>query len=428
MGLQNCPKCSGMLSGQAIACPHCGLDLQPTARSVAFVKTRLSVQMFLQFAIWGSWAPVLARHLDNIGLKDHIGEVYGAGTLASMISPLIAGQIADRWFATQRFLSFMFLCSGAIFLYASTVTDFNTLWWLTFLGMFFFAPTLGLGNSLSFTHLQDPRKQFPAIRVWGTIGWIAAGYALAGWLKFSGRTLADCLVFAGGFAILNALYCITLPNTPPKREAPEPFAVFKALRMLKDPSFAIFTLLAFLLLTFAAFYYNYAGAFFPAVGVQDDNLPIVMAVGQIAEILTMFALPFVYLKLGAKWTISIGLLAWAVRFGIFALGTPRELVIASQALHGVCFAFAIAAAMIYVERVCDTDIRASAQSLLGFVTYGLGLFIGSYAGNFTFKYFTDAGAENVWRNFWTVPAIGCVVVMLIFIVGFRPRDEHKPGA
>lgn len=423
MGLRHCSKCGGMLSAQAPACPNCGVVPEALHPGVPLVRMRLSVQMFLQFAIWGSWAPVLAQHLVNIGLGDHIGAVYGAGTLASMISPLIAGQIADRWFATERFLSFMFACSGAIFLYASTVTDFETLWWLTFLGMFFFAPTLGLGNSLSFTHLSDPRRQFPAVRVWGTIGWIAAGYALSGWLKISGRTLGDCLLFAGGFALLNALYCVTLPHTPPRREAREPFAVLKALRMLRDPSFALFTLLAFFLLMFAAFYYNYAGAFFPAVGVKDDNLPIVMAIGQIAEILTMFALPFVYTKLGPKWTIAVGLLAWAARFGIFALGTPWELVIASQALHGVCFAFAIAAAMIYVERVCEADIRASAQSLLSFVTYGLGLFAGSYAGNWTLRYFTDARAENVWRSFWTVPAIGCLAVLIIFIAGFRPRER-----
>ncbi len=392
-----------------------------------FLRTRLSIQMFLQFAIWGSWAPVIVRHLKLIGLTPvEIGQVFGTGALATMISPLVAGQIADRWFATQRFLSLSYLCTAVLYFLAARADDFQTLWWLSLGSMLFFGPTLALGNSLSFHHLEDPRAQFPAVRVWGTIGWIASGWTLTGWLSLTGRPIGDCLLLASGFSLLNAVYCLTLPGTPPRREAPEPFAVVKVLGMLKDRSFAIFTLLAFVLMVFATLYYSLTGNFFPAVGVSDHMLPFVSSLGQVAEILTMLLLPVAYLRLGPKRTIAIGIAAWAVRFAIFALGKPAGLVIATQALHGVCFAFVIAAAMIYVERVCAPDVRASAQSLLTFVTYGAGMFVGAWLGGQVSDRYT-VGGETDWQRIWMVPAVGCAVVLALFSLGFRAR-EGKPSA
>jgi nucleoside transporter len=396
---------------------------------IPYLRTRLSLQMFLQFAIWGSWAPVLGRHLERIGLDAvQIGAIYGTGALATMISPLIAGQIADRWFATQKFLSVSYAAAGVLFFVAARTVDYETLWALSLGAMLFFAPTLALGNSISFHHLSDARAQFPAIRVWGTIGWIAAGWILAGWLHlWEDRPIGDCLNLAAVFAALNAAYCLTLPATPPRRDAAEPFAVGKVLAMLKDGSFALFTVLAFLLMVFATFYYFRSANFFPAVGIQDKNLSIVTSIGQITEILTMFVLPWVFLRLGSKRTIALGILAWAVRFYIFAIGAPLELVIAAQALHGVCFAFVIAAAMIYVERVCAPDVRASAQSLLTFVTYGAGMFVGAWLGGTVSDHFTTEGVAD-WRSIWLVPTAGCAAVLLLFLAGFRARDAEKPTA
>jgi nucleoside transporter len=394
----------------------------------AGLRPRLSLQMFLQFAIWGSWAPVLGKHLANVGLSPgQIGAIYGTGALATMLSPLVAGQIADRWFATERFMSVSFFASAGAFWCAAHTTDYHSLWWLSLVAMLFFAPTLALGNSISFHHLDDPRKQFAAIRVWGTIGWIASGWALNRWMDATGRPIGDCLILAAAYSVANGIYCLTLPHTPPQRGTRERFALGKALAMFGDPSFALFTVLAFLLLVFASFYYFLSAIFFPTLGVADKDLSLVSSIGQIAEIAGMFVLPLALVRLGSKTTISIGLFAWAARFAMYAIGKPFGLVLAAQAIHGVCFAFTIAAAMIYVERICASDVRASAQSLLTFVTYGLGMFAGAWlAGQVSEHYTVDRVAD--WRAIWTVPAVGSLVVALAFVAGFRARDAEKTPA
>jgi nucleoside transporter len=400
---------------------------------IPYIRTRLSTQMFLQFAIWGAWAPVLGAHLGNLGLTGvQIGAVYGTAALATIIAPMIAGQLADRFFSTQKFLSFCYICSGILLYLAAKVgkddpDKFNKLWWLAFGSFFFFGPSLGLANSLSFSHMRDPRVDFPIVRVFGTIGWIAAGSTLSLWMKLTGRPIGDCLVVGAGFAVLNAFFCLSLPDTPPKREGVELFAAGKALKMLKDPSFALLMILAFVLLVFATMYYTFGSVFFKAVGVADDNLALVMSIGQWAEIAIMFILPFVYRTLGSKLTIAIGVLAWAVRFGLYAIGTPVELIYVAQGMHGICFAFAIAAAMIYVERVCPVDIRASAQSLLGMATYGLGMFTGSYLGGYLVDRATKDTLTN-WQQVWTIVSAGCFAVLVVFLLGFRPRDVEERKA
>jgi MFS family permease len=206
------------------------------------------------------------------------------------------------------------------------------------------------------------------------------------------------------------------------------FAAGKAFKMLKDPSFLLLMILAFTLLVFATMYYTFGGNFFKAVGIAEKNIPLVMGIGQWAEIATMLILPFVYKKLGSKGTIAIGVLAWAVRFGLFALGKPLALMYVAQAMHGVCFAFAIAAAMIYVERICAPDIRGSAQSLLGMVTYGLGMFAGSHFGGWLTQKTATAGGDVNWAQVWTVAAAGCFGVLVVFLLAFRARDAEEEKA
>ena len=402
----------------------------PSPTPPALLKTRLSVQMFLQFAIWGAWAPVLGKHLGNLNFTPaQVGGVYGAGTLATMISPLIAGQIADRWFPTQWFLALSYLLTGILFFIARTSADYSQLWWLGFGTMLFFGPTLGLANSMCFHHLSDARRDFPAIRSWGTIGWIASSGALSAWMKVTGRDIGDCLTFAAVFSIINALYSATLPATPPRRETREAFAVGKVLAMLKDPSFAVFSFLAFALMVFASFYYFMTANFLPTIGISDSDLPLVLLTGQVMEILTIFLLPMAMKKLGSKTTIALGLGAWALRFFIFGLGKPTALVVASQSIHGVAFAFAIAGAMIYAERICAPDVRGSMQSFLSWLTYGLGMYAGSYLGGAVGQHYSHLdpatqAAVRDWPPIWNVAAIGCTAVMVLFLIGFRARDTQ----
>ncbi|HYF50005.1 MAG TPA: MFS transporter [Planctomycetota bacterium] len=403
------------------------------AQPIPFLKTRLSVQMFLQFAIWGAWVPVMGRHLQNLGFSgEQVGYVMTTGAIATMISPLIGGQIVDRYFASQRYLAFSFIASAVMFVLAAVTTEYERMWWLALMAMIFFAPTLGLANSLSFHHLPDAQRDFPKVRLWGTVGWIAAGLVLWAWLEITKRGIGDCLFIAAGFAVLNGIYCLTLPHTPPKKEAAEPFAVGKVLAMLKDPSFLVFNLLAFLLMMFATFYYFQSAMFLPTLGITDQNLTLVLGTGQVLEILTMFALPWALRTLGTKYTIAIGLGAWSLRFFAFSLGSPAWLVVASQSLHGVAFAFALAGSMIYIEKISAPDVRGSMQSFLAFLTYGVGMFVGGIVGgkvnaHYTTKQLVNGEQVSVtdWSSVWLVPAIGCAAVTLVFLLAFTPRDSQK---
>lgn len=408
---------------------------------VPFVRTRLSILMFLQFTIWGSWAPVLGNHLGGTlhFSGTQIGMVYLTGALGCLVSPLIGGQIADRWFPTQIFLSISFFASGAFLYFVSKATDFNSIFALALGSMVCFGPTLALSNSLCFHNLPDARRDFPIVRLAGTIGWIFAGIVVSVWLGSGGllTTLgvtgltshppSDALLWGAGFAVACGLYSLTLPHTPPKRDAGNAFAMAKVLQMLKDPSFAIFSALAFFILFAAAGYYNFSGLFFGAMFSVSD-VPLVALVGQIMEIATLAILPFAIKNLGTKKTITIGIFMWALRFAIFGLASSKALIVVGQSLHGFCFAFAVAASMIYVEKISAADIRGSVQSFLVIVAYGFGLLAGSLATGPLWDYFTKKPAEGVmitdWRSFWLTLAGGCMVVLVMFVLGFRARDER----
>ena len=405
---------------------------------IPLLRTRLSVQMFLQYAIWGIWLPVLGNHLSSIGIDPvGIGMVYGTGPLALMIAPLIAGQIADRYFSTERYLSVSFFLSGVLFYLIADAKDLNTIFGLSLASMIFFGPTLGLANSLCFHHLKSGEKDFPLVRVWGTLGWIAAGWILYAWMKMdeAHHPVGHCFYIASILSVVNGFYVLTLPHTPPKGDSKDKFPLGQVVGMLKDPSFLVFILLAFMVLIFATFYYNSAGLFLEkGVGIEQKNISRVMGIGQVMEILTMFLLSFSLRKLGTKATIAIGIIAWGLRFGIFAIGSPKELVVAAQALHGVCFAFAIAAAMIYVDKISAADIKGSMQSFLAFVTYGVGMFLGSLLAAKVMDIYTTPGAKFMkfkitpdvtsWSGYWMVPTVGCAVALILFLAVFRAKETR----
>jgi nucleoside transporter len=397
---------------------------------IPLLRTRLSVQMFLQFATWGVWVPVLGNHLAGIGIApEKIGLVYATGPLALMIAPLIAGQIADRWFATQRFLALCYLVSAVLFWLLATATDIDVILQLALASMLFFGPTLGLANALCFRHLADGERDFPLVRVWGTIGWIAAGWALYAWMGLDQRHgFGDSFYLAAVFAALNGFYALTLPHTPPKGGADAPLPLGKVLGMLKDPSFAVFVAAAFATLVFASFYYNCVGLFFEkGLGVEGKYVSLLQGIGQVTEIGTMFLLPLALRRLGFKTTIAMGIAAWGLRFACFALGTPKELMIAAQALHGVCIAFTIATAMIYADRICAPEIRGTVQSFLAFVTYGVGMELGALLAARVSGACTGPAGTLDWHALWLVPAVGCAGVLALFLIGFKARALPVPA-
>jgi len=397
-------------------------------------KIRLSFMMFLQYAIWGAWAPVLSEYLINtLGFSGtQVGIIYSLLPLATIISPFLGGQIADRYFPTEKVIAFLQLSGGGILIYTSFVSDYSTMMWLIFLYSLLYAPTLALTNSIAFINLKDSEKEFGVVRVWGTIGWIIAGLILAGWriLADSQQVLAlrgDTLMLAGIFSLIMGFQSFGLPHSPPKKEVKKPWAFLEAIKMLKDKDLAIFFGITFIVATELQFYYILTAPYLTSqtIGINPSVVSGVMVIAQAAEIIVMAVLlPFFLPKFGIKKTMIIGVLAWPARYIIFVIGQPAWLIIASLSLHGFCYVFFFTAAFIYIDKVAPKDIRASAQSLIAIVTLGLGNFLGSIFAGWIQTLFTDVDLTN-WRGVFMVPSVLTIVCAVAFILLFREKKKAK---
>lgn len=398
------------------------------------VKTRLGAMMFLQYAIWGAWAPVLSVYLlDDLGFSGvQAGVIFALLPLATVLSPFIGGQVADRVFSSEKVIAFLQLAGGVLLMVCARATDFSTMAWIMFVYCLLYAPTLALTNSVAMIHLDDSEKEFGVVRVWGTIGWIVAGLALSGWRTTGGNGGAlmmggDMLFLAGIFSLLMGVQALSLPRTPPKTEGVNPWAFLESLKMLKTRKFAIFMAITFVVSTELDFFYILTAPFLQseAIGVSPENLPAVMTVAQLAEIFVMaFGLSWALKRYGMRRTLAIGVVAWPIRYIIFAMGGPAWLVIASLSLHGFCYVFFFVAAFIYVDKVAPPDIRASAQSMIAIVAMGFGRFLGSlFAGKIQEIFTTEAGTN--WTGVFLVPCVLTMVCAIAFILFFR--DEVGDG-
>jgi nucleoside transporter len=405
------------------------------------VKFRLGTMMFLQYAIWGSWAPVLSAYLqNNLGFNGfQLGIIFALLPLATIISPFIGGQFADRWFPTQRVIAVLQLIGGVILILIANITNFTAMMWVMLLYCLIYAPTLALTNSIAFVNLKNSEKEFGAIRVWGTIGWIAAGWALAGWraLAKSPEGIAmkgDTLLLAGIFSLVMGIMSFGLPHTPPKKEGTKPWAFLEAFKMFKDTRFAVFAVISFIVATELQFYYVLTSPFLTSaqVGVSQKYVSAVMTIGQIAEIFVMaFMLSWAIKKFGLGKTMTLGILAWPIRYIIFVIGTPSWLVIASLALHGFCYVFFFTAAYIYVDNIAPKDIRHSAQGLIATIILGFGNFFGSLFCGWIQKLFStealDAAGNVVrsvnWRGTFLVPTALTLLCLIAFVLFFREKNR-----
>jgi len=393
-------------------------------------KARLGAMMFLQYAIWGAWAPVLSAYLINdLGFSGaQAGWVYALLPLATIISPFVGGQVADRWFASEKVIGALALGGGVVLLAVSRTGDFATMTVLMLLYCLLYAPTLALTNSIAMINLKDSEAEFGRVRVWGTLGWIAAGWALTAWrwLAEQGstpRVAADTLVLAGVLSLVMGLQAFTLPHTPPRKEAARPWAFLESLKMLRDRDFLIFVAITFVVATELEFYYILTAPFLQsaAIGVSATNIPAVMTIAQFAEIFVMaFFLSYALKRWGMRRTLAIGVIAWPLRYIVFAIGAPAWLVIASLALHGFCYVFFFVAAFIYVDKVAPPDVRASAQSMIAIVALGLGRFLGSIFAGTVRDVFTSAAATD-WRAVFLVPCALTVLCAAAFLLFFRGR-------
>lgn len=396
------------------------------AAPLAFdVRIKLSVMMFLQFAVWGAWFVVLGRYLQD-GLKfdgTQTGSIYGTMALGAILSMLVAGQLADRLLASEYLMAIFHLAGAGLLYMLAQVQDFTSFWWIAFAYALVYNPTLTISNSLAFANIPDATRDFPTLRVLGTIGWIAGNLAVDFLLPAGSDVTNRPLLLAAGLSGALGLLSLALPHTPPSGKSGDALPFLRAFGLLRDPSFAIFFGLSFAITIALAFYYAFAGVFLGAVEVK--NVATTMSFGQMSEIIFMLVLPLALQRFGMKWVLAIGMAAWALRYAFFsyaASGQPYVLILLGVILHGVCFDFFLAAGFIHTDNKAPVSIRGSAQALFSFLTYGVGMWIGNEISGRVVDAYTVDGVKN-WEAIWRVPALGAAVCLALFIVLWR----DKPG-
>ena len=344
--------------------------------------------MFLQFFVWGAWFATLGLCLSSNGLKDFSAGAYGSAPLGAMIAPLFLGLIADRFFASEKVFGVLFLIGGALLLMVPNVAEDGNgkmMVWLMIGNMLCFMPSLGLGNTIAFTNVDH--QTFPKIRVWGTIGWIVAGLVV-GILGWSAKF--EMFYVAGGASLALGLYAFFLPHTPaPSKGLPinmRALFMVDAFSLLKRPAFLVFTICSMLICVPLAYYYGVTGNYLQNTGFLQPSST--MTIGQMSEIIFMLMIPFFFRKLGVKWMILVGMLAWVTRYVLFAYSAPDQVVwmiFLGVALHGICYDFFFVTGFMYTDKEADPAIRGQAQSMIVFFTQGIGMYVG-YAIVFSILY------------------------------------------
>ena len=416
-------------------------------------NSRLGAMMFLQYALWGAWLPVTARYLSagvsegGLGFSgSQIGMILGlAGSIGAILAPFIAGQIADRYFSTERILSFLVVSGGLVKWYTATQTDYTSWLVLSILYSILYMPTLALSNSITFAHISDQENDFPKIRVWGTLGWISASWAFPMiWLQTDlnlqlmppflvgtevpqvTNRLADALKFSGIISICYGAFCFVLPNTPPKKDAIDQMAFKKAFGLFRFSSFTVLVVASLAISIIHQIYFLQTGPFLSSIGIPDSQIGPAMTIGQFAEILTMAFLGYFLKNIGFKKVITIGISAYCIRYAIFGSEfLPVWIIVISQAFHGFCYAFFFAAAYIYVDKLADEDVRHSAQTVFGIIILGGGPVIGGWLSGFLQSANTANGIFNFSSFWYTLSVIGFVTTALFFMFFKEELTERE---
>jgi nucleoside transporter len=411
----------GAASGSA---PPLGLGL----------RLNLSVMMFLQFAIWGAWFVVFYPYLKGKGFSDgQAAALVGNMALGAVFSTMFAGYLADRLLSSQWLMAGCHLIGAGLLYWMAQIQSpdqYTLLFAVSLAYALVYNPTLAVSNSIAFRHIPNATRDFPGIRVLGTVGWIVAGLLIDVLFTAGGGKASDGngpLELAAGLSVILAVFSLFLPPTPPTGKAGDAIPFIKALGLFKDFSFAVFFVVSFVITIVLAFYYTNTSDYLEkAIGVTKTGST--MGIGQWAELLLLPLLPFFLYKFGMKWVLAMGMLAWGVRYALFAIGGPTGfpfgLVIVGIALHGVCFDFFFAAGFIHVDNEAPRDIRASGQALFSFLTYGVGMWLGNLLSGQVAGYFKNPDTKVIdWTGFWLVPSVGVFLSLLVFLIFFR----NKPG-
>ena len=392
---------------------------------------RLSLMMFLQFFIWGSWSVTLGLVMSQHNMSLLIGDAFSAGPIASILSPFVLGMLVDRFFASQKVMAVMHLAGAAIlwFVPQALVAQNGAL----LIGLLFgytlcYMPTLALTNNIAFHSLSDKDKTFPVVRVFGTIGWIVAGIFI-GVTGISDTT--GIFTLAAIISVILALYSLTLPNTPaPAKGLPvkvRDLFCADAFALLKVRHFFVFSLCATLISVPLGTYYAYTASFLADAGVGDVSTA--MSFGQMSEIFFMLVIPFLFRRLGVKYMLLIGMCAWFVRYAFFALGISEEgrfLLYLGILLHGVCYDLFFVVGFIYTDRIAGEKVKGQAQSMIVMFTYGIGMLLGSQiSGALYNRLVAGQTVPQAWTTFWWIPAVAAAVIAVIFLFSFKYDDKEQ---
>ena len=402
----------------------------------AQVRFQLSVMMFLEFFVWGAWYSAIAVYMSSNGMKSLTHWPFTANAIAAIVAPFFVGLIADRYFATQKVLGTLHIL-GALFMFITpSLTGSPVLFILSLLAYnICYMPTMSLANTLAFHQMTQQEKQFPAIRVFGTIGWIAAGLTISFILvSFVPRdtqpeTTPLPLYLAAAGSLLLGLYSFTLPHTPPpaagKKVSARTIIGVDAFKKLGSRSFYVFLVSSLLICIPLAVYYNYTQLFLE--NSQFRNIAATQTIGQASEMIFMLLMPLFFRRLGVKWMLAVGMLAWVIRYGLFAVAAPETvtwMIMTGIALHGICYDFFFVTGQIYMDKKAGVEIRAQAQGLIVLVTYGIGMLIGTQvAGKLYNSFLQDGAALSLlqWQYFWWIPASFAGGILLFFVAAFNEK-------
>lgn len=397
-------------------------------------KIQLSVMMFFNFFVWGIWFVTMGTFLtkgDIAATGSQTGLAYGTQCLGAIIAPFIVGMIADKFFAAQKILGLLHLTGSVLLYFIYNSTNFENFYSLLLPYMILFMPTLALVNSISLNQISNAEKEFANIRVWGTIGWIVAGLII-GWMAWEGspKTLNVTFLVASIVSVFFGIYCFFLPNTPPpnagRKVSFSETIGLDALKILADKNYLIFFIASILICIPLAFYYGQANQFLNEAGMVSAAAK--MTIGQMSETLFLFLMPLFFVRFGIKQMLLIGMIAWVLRYLLFAYGNVDDnlwMLYGGIILHGICYDFFFVTGQIYTDQKAGEKVRSSAQGLITLATYGLGMYIGFYVSGLIVDQNAIDGGLHDWNKIWIFPCLFAVGISLLFFVFFKEKAKVK---